>query len=384
MTDEYFDKFLRQYWLVNAIILFISSFFVFPAFDTYYYWTWSQHLQLSYFDGPPMIAYLIWITTHIFGNNFFSLNLVSICCIYGSSYLIYKIVGLFSSSITAISAALLWMMFPFTTTRFIAVSMTLDGLEVFFSLLIIYVTFIWIKYQKTNTIYLLGLVVGLGLLAKYNVVIMVIGLMMFFLLDKNLRKIYYSPHLYLSIVLALLIFSPVIIWNYQNHWSSFSYQLNSHDWNGGAGAINSAKKHGIRGMWFYIGSCVFGVLHIYILLVAYFRYVKKFIIPINYYNKCIRFIIWVILLFWLYKSYSSHVGLNYMVTVSAFIAIVLGQQVIGTGNIKGLKILIVLFSAISIIMLIDKSHLHKTHKDEVDSYTKYVVTGLINRPFIKN
>ncbi len=29
------------------------------SLDTYYYWEWSRHLALSYYDGSPMIAYFI-------------------------------------------------------------------------------------------------------------------------------------------------------------------------------------------------------------------------------------------------------------------------------------------------------------------------------------
>jgi hypothetical protein len=31
--------------------------------DEAYYWLWSRHLALSYFDHPPMIAYLIKLST---------------------------------------------------------------------------------------------------------------------------------------------------------------------------------------------------------------------------------------------------------------------------------------------------------------------------------
>ena len=83
---------MRINWQLSALILFISAFFVFPANDSYYYWTWSKNLQLSYLDGPPMIAYLLWISTHVFGNNFFAINIVSVLCTYfahvGLNYMI--------------------------------------------------------------------------------------------------------------------------------------------------------------------------------------------------------------------------------------------------------------------------------------------------------
>jgi 4-amino-4-deoxy-L-arabinose transferase-like glycosyltransferase len=377
MDDQLF---MQRYWQINALILLIAGLFVFPANDSYYYWTWSQHLQLSYFDGPPLIAYLLWISTHIFGNNFFALNLVSILCTYGSTYLIYKIVSLMSNKNMALVAALLWMMYPFATTRFIAVSMTLDGLEVFFSLLIIYSAFLWIKYRQTRYIYFLSIAIGMGMLAKYNVVILLLAIIVYFLFDKDLRKIYLSPHLYVGMLIAILIFSPVIIWNYQNHWVSFSYQLNSHKWTGGVNAINSASKHGLPGMWFYIGSCVFGVLHILLLIMFYLKFIKKITIADDKYNKGVIFSIYVILLFWLYQSYSAHVGLNYMVTVSALICIIVGQQL--AAYPKFTKVLLVLFSLITIIMLIDKSRIPVKYKNELANYNKYVTSGMVHRPFM--
>ncbi len=373
------NLFMQRYWQISALILFISAFFVFPANDSYYYWTWSRHLELSYFDGPPMIAYLLWVSTHIFGNNFFSINLISILCIYGSSYLLYKIVSFISSRNAAITVSLLWMMYPFATTRFIAVSMTLDGLEVSFSLLVLYMAFLWIQYQQTRYIYFLSIAIGLGLLAKYNVVILLFALMVFFVIDKNLRKIYLSPHLYIGMIIALAIFSPVIVWNYQNHWISFSYQLNSHKWTGGEDAINTASRHGLRGMWFYLGSCIFGVLHILLLLMAYFKYVKKITIMNNVYNKCIIFIIYIILLFWLYQSYSAHIGLNYMLTVSALICIIVAQQLALYPKLS--RFLLVLFLLITVVMLVDKSRLPVKYKNEMGNYMKYVQSGMLHRPF---
>ena len=373
------NLFMQRYWHISALILFIFAFFVFPANDSYYYWTWSWHLELSYFDGPPMIAYLLWVSTHIFGNNFFSINLISILCTYGGSYLLYKIMSLISSRNTAITAALLWLMYPFATTRFISISMTLDGLEVFFSLLVLYVAFLWIKNRQTRYIYFLSIAIGFGLLAKYNVVILLFALMMFFAINKDLRKIYLSPHLYIGMIIALAIFSPVIVWNYQNHWMSFNYQLNSHKWVGGENAINTASCHGLHGMWFYLGSCVFGVLHILLLLMAYFKYVKKITIVNNVYNRCIVFIIYNILLFWLYQSYSAHIGLNYMITVSALICIIVAQQL--ASYLKLTRFVLVLFLLITVVMLVDKSRLPIKYKNEMGNYIKYVQSGTLHRPF---
>jgi hypothetical protein len=287
------------------------SFFIFPTTDTYYYWTWSQHLQLSYLDGPPLIAYLLWISTHLFGNNFFAIEIIALACIYGSGILLYKIVNLYASNTVALTATALWLMYPFATTRFIAVSMTLDGLEVFFSLLIIYFAFRWIKLQNNSDIYLT-----------------IVSLLIYFIKNKEIRSIYSKYHLYLALLIAILLFSPVLLWNYYHHWISFYYQLNSHKWVGRLGAINSNAKYGVYGVWFYLTSCFFGVLNIYLLILAYAKFFPVNIMMTNVKNstsvgnklpitlrKGITVLIWLISLFWLFESYTKHVGLNYMITL---------------------------------------------------------------------
>jgi len=31
--------------------------------DEAYYWLWSRHLDIAYYDHSPLVAYFIWITT---------------------------------------------------------------------------------------------------------------------------------------------------------------------------------------------------------------------------------------------------------------------------------------------------------------------------------
>lgn len=46
-----------------------------PADDELYYWCWAQKPQLSYFDHPPMVAWLIRISTELFGDSVVALRL---------------------------------------------------------------------------------------------------------------------------------------------------------------------------------------------------------------------------------------------------------------------------------------------------------------------
>ncbi|HWU81152.1 MAG TPA: 4-amino-4-deoxy-L-arabinose transferase, partial [Caulobacter sp.] len=48
--------------LVRLIALFVTPLELYP--DEAQYWLWSRELAFGYFSKPPMIAWLIWLTTH--------------------------------------------------------------------------------------------------------------------------------------------------------------------------------------------------------------------------------------------------------------------------------------------------------------------------------
>ncbi|KOR27793.1 hypothetical protein TI03_06155 [Achromatium sp. WMS1] len=53
----------------NIIILFCLSLITLAllplGLDEAYYWYWSQYPDLSYFDHPPLLAWLMWISTNL-------------------------------------------------------------------------------------------------------------------------------------------------------------------------------------------------------------------------------------------------------------------------------------------------------------------------------
>lgn len=78
--------------------------------------------------------------------------------------------------------------------------------------------FVLIKYFKTDNVKWLyggGVVFAFGFLNKYNIAFLVIGLLPAVLLTRH-RKMFAKKELYLAILLALLLISPNLIWQFQN------------------------------------------------------------------------------------------------------------------------------------------------------------------------
>src|SRR5579863_9920600 len=96
--------FLRSFWtgdaapmrrMVAAIIallcLRLGLGFVLPlSFDEAYYWLWSRHLALSYFDHPPAIAYAIRLGTLVFGDTSIGVRAVPLALSFVASWAVWR------------------------------------------------------------------------------------------------------------------------------------------------------------------------------------------------------------------------------------------------------------------------------------------------------
>jgi 4-amino-4-deoxy-L-arabinose transferase-like glycosyltransferase len=70
----------------------------------------------------------------------------------------------------------------------------------------------------------LGLCAGFAMLSKYTAILPLAGLAAFFVVDRNHRRWLSRPQPYVAILVALVVFSPVIIWNAGNGWASLAFQ----------------------------------------------------------------------------------------------------------------------------------------------------------------
>ena len=82
-------------------------------------------------------------------------------------------------------------------------------------------------FQKKNILSyaLLGVSLGLGFCSKYHMVLFVISGLFYLLLKKQFSELKVKGVL-TTILFGALFSLPVFIWNSQNHWQSFAFQLN--------------------------------------------------------------------------------------------------------------------------------------------------------------
>ncbi|HEY2403884.1 MAG TPA: glycosyltransferase family 39 protein [Steroidobacteraceae bacterium] len=187
-----------------------------------YYWNYSQHLDLGYLDHPPMVAWLIWLGTHVFGGSEFGVRIGALCCAAVAALFSYRLTRNLFGEESALVALVLLQVMPFF---FLAgLLMTPDApLTAAWSAALYFLERALLGGQARAWLFA-GIAIGLGLISKYTIGMLVPVAFAFVLLDPPSRQWLFRWQPYVALVIAGLIFSPVILWNAQHEWASFAFQ----------------------------------------------------------------------------------------------------------------------------------------------------------------
>ena len=195
--------------------------------DEVYYFTYALYPDLSYFDHPPMVGYLIRLSTfNLHFTQEFFVRLGAVVAGTVNTWLLFRIGRLLKDEATGWYAALLYSA---SIYGFIIAGVFIlpDAPQSVFWLVSIYLLLRALPdkgLSKPNRrrILLAGVSIGFAMLSKYTSAFLVTGALAYILIynQKWLR----AKEFYLAIIAAVLVFSPVIIWNAYNHFISFGYQ----------------------------------------------------------------------------------------------------------------------------------------------------------------
>jgi 4-amino-4-deoxy-L-arabinose transferase-like glycosyltransferase len=188
-----------------------------------YYWSWSLHPALSYFDHPPLASASIWLTTALFGSTVFGIKCAAVFWSLGWNLLWARLIlDMFAShrlafwSVLALNLTLMYEVY--------GVGPTPDGPLIFG-----WVGAIWSIWRLRASghgrwWYAAGAFAGIALLGKYSAVLLLPIVLLFLMVSADSRHWLRKPQPYVALLLALAIFSPVIVWNAEHQWASFAFQ----------------------------------------------------------------------------------------------------------------------------------------------------------------
>src|SRR4051812_44439566 len=194
------------------------------TFDEAYYWVWSQNLAGGYYDHPPMVAYVIRAGTLIAGDTELGVRLVSILLALPMSYAIYRSAAiLFGGARVAATSAILLNVTLLASVGTLIV--TPDAPLLVASSFVLFFLAKVLESGRGVWWLAVGAAVGAALLSKYTAMFFGLAILIWIAAVPKLRHWFLSPWPYLGGFVALGLFSPVILWNADHQWVSFSKQL---------------------------------------------------------------------------------------------------------------------------------------------------------------
>lgn len=194
------------------------------TFDEAYYWMWSKHLAGGYYDHPPMVAFVIRAGTAILGDTELGVRLVSILLALPMSFAVYRTATiLFGGMRVAANATIL-----LNVTLMAAVGtliVTPDAPLLVASSFVLFFLAKVLEAGRGGWWLAVGAAVGVALLSKYTALFFGPAILIWLALVPKLRRWLVSPWPHLGGLVALAVFSPVILWNADHHWVSFIKQI---------------------------------------------------------------------------------------------------------------------------------------------------------------
>ena len=196
--------------------------------DEAQYWVWSWEFDWGYFSKPPLIAWIIGLTTFLFGDSEFGVRAAA-PILHGltATFLAFAAHRLFDSR-TALWAVIVYltMLAVFGSSGVISTDAVLlapwgAGLWAFAALR---------DKPGWKSAVGLGIALGLGMMAKYAMIYFVLGLGLAALFDAPARRALVSSHGLVVGGLFLLLISPNLIWNAANDFATVSHTAANANW----------------------------------------------------------------------------------------------------------------------------------------------------------
>lgn len=230
MRNSLLDRPMPLLWTVIlagvAIHLLLAAIIGYGTGEGYYIAT-ARVFELSYFDQPPLSLWMAWGWMKLTGSSApFLMRLPWIAMFAVSSWAMFRLTADFFGQRAGAYAALLLnvsAVFALSIGEWIQP----DGPLIMFLLLATIVMARILDGRSTAPMrdwVLVGVLFGLAVLSKYHAALTFAGLLIYVATTPEARKRFFVPGLAVAGVIVIAICLPILIWNMQNEWVSFTFQ----------------------------------------------------------------------------------------------------------------------------------------------------------------
>ncbi|WP_405604646.1 ArnT family glycosyltransferase [Polaribacter sp. Asnod1-A03] len=281
--------------LVSGVFLLVNliqAYFTPLLNDESYYWLYSENLQWGYFDHPPLIAFLIKLSTQIFPLEL-GVRFINVLLGAFTIFLWCKLIEQETNSKinTKLAFLLLCGSLFLNLYTFLAIP---DTPLLFFEALFFWFYRKYLKNDSWKTILALAIVITLLLYTKYHGILIV-----FFTLLSNF-KILKRKSFFIIVIICLVLFVPHINWLFENDLQTIRFQLFE----------RTSSGFKLKNVLSYVGEQLGLTGPIFVLLFSIFYK------PKNNFQKALKYNTIGVFIFFLFNSF--RVNINAYWTVIAW------------------------------------------------------------------
>lgn len=194
--------------------------------DEAQYWSWSLAPDWGYYSKPPMVAWLIALSTRAFGDSELAVRAATFVLWPATALVVWLLTRRLFQGEPWCERAALWSALAFATLPMTAlggVLITTDGPLLLFWALTLYSLSGALKHDRWRDWLAAGVAAGLGLMSKYSMVFLAPAFLALVWIAPAYRRVLASPKPYAAAVLALAVLAPNLVWNARHDFVSFRH-----------------------------------------------------------------------------------------------------------------------------------------------------------------
>ncbi len=218
----------HSFGLALALLFFVTAVRLAVLANEYYplhgdeaqYWLWSKDLDWGYYSKPPLLTWIIAVSTGFLGDREFGVRFASPLLHFLTALVIYRIGEKLYDRRIGFYSALTYGLLP--AVGFSALIMSTDVPLLLCWALGLY-AYLEVQAAKPRPHWwlLLGAAIGFGMLAKYAMIFFLGGLGIHLLLWR--RDLLRAVPFWAAMAVAGLIFAPNLWWNIQHQFATFTH-----------------------------------------------------------------------------------------------------------------------------------------------------------------
>ena len=297
------QKFPRLFFILLAVLFVLNllqSSVTELIYDEAYYWYYAQNMAWGYFDHPPMVAFLIKLSSFLFDGEL-GVRFMSCVLSAGTYLLLWSLVDNPKKKDYVVHFFLL--VFSFTLMNAYGFLTLPDTSLLFFTALFLWLYKRFLKKEDILTTIGLGLVMAALMYSKYHAVLVIL-----FVLLSN-YKLIFNKKAWLAVILALICYAPHFLWLYQNDFVSITFHLYERP--------NQAYKFDEFTLGFFLNNIVIIGLLFYWVYGAFFKYKTT-----DKFSKALIYLVYGILIFFFVSSFNRRVQAQWTIAISIPLAVI--------------------------------------------------------------